>query len=407
VTLPLSHGLVDGGTRRGTRGSVLFSAQDYWYHNRAHSDVQLARALSADRPVLLVNSLGMRMPRRGSTTQPLRRVARKVGSTLRALRRPEPQYPQLWVMTPVSVPVFASPLLSRLNALSVRLQVRLASRIVGVRVPDVLVTLPTAWDVARRLRSRAVVINRSDRYSSLPEADNELIGRLERSMLRACDAAVYVSAELMAEEQPLVRAGSGRALLLGHGVDLAHFDPARTGDEPADLAAVPHPRVGFFGGIDDYVVDLPLVRRLATELPDASIVLVGAATCPLDDLLELPNVHWLGMKPYEEIPRYGAGFDVAIMPWLQNDWIRFCNPIKTKEYLALGLPVVTTPYPEAAKHADVLAIASTPEEFVARVAEALAGQPVGTPAGRRTSVLGDSWDSRADVLRTLFESRGA
>ncbi|WP_101523659.1 glycosyltransferase [Nocardioides houyundeii] len=390
----------------GPVGSVLFSAQDYWYHNRAHSDVQLARALSADRPVLLVNSLGMRMPRRGSTTQPLRRVARKLGSTLRALRRPEPGHPRLYVMTPISVPVFASPRLSRLNAWSVRLQVRLAARLVGIRVPDVLVTLPTAWEVARRLRSRSVVVNRSDRYSSLPEADAELIGGLERSMLRACDAAVYVSAELMAEEQPLVRAGSGQAVLLGHGVDLAHFDPAAPGAEPADLAAVPHPRVGFFGGIDDYVVDLPLVRRLAQALPEASVVLVGAATCPLDELLALPNVHWLGMKPYEEIPRYGAGFDVAIMPWLQNDWIRFCNPIKTKEYLALGLPVVTTPYPEASAHSDVLAIAQGPEDFIAKVAQALAGEPVGTPERRRASVLADSWSSRADVLRTLFEGRG-
>ncbi|WP_185996048.1 glycosyltransferase [Nocardioides campestrisoli] len=389
----------------GTVGSVLFSAQDYWYHNRAHSDVQLARALSADRPVLLVNSLGMRMPRRGSTTQPLRRVARKLTSTLRALRRPEPRHPQLYVMTPISVPVFASPRLSRLNAWSVHVQVRMAARLVGIRVPDVLVTLPTAWEVARLLRSRRVVVNRSDRYSSLPEADSGLIGRLERSMLGACDAAVYVSTALMAEEQPLVRAGAGQAVLLGHGVDLAHFDPAATGPEPTDLAAVPHPRVGFFGGIDDYVVDLPLVRRLAEALPDVSVVLVGAATCPLDDLLALPNVHWLGMKSYDEIPRYGAGFDVAIMPWLQNDWIRFCNPVKTKEYLALGLPVVTTPYPEASAHLDVLAVAQGPDDFVAKVAQALAGESVGTPESRRASVLDDSWSSRADVLRTLFAGR--
>ena len=68
---------------------------------------------------------------------------------------------------------------------------------------------------------------------------------------------------------------------------------------------------------------------------------VGAATCPMDDLVALPNVHWLGMKPYDQVPAYGAGFDVAIMPWLSNDWIRFCNPIKTKEYLALGLPIVS------------------------------------------------------------------
>ena len=384
-------------------GVVVFSAQDYWYHNRAHSDVQLARALSTDRPVLLVNSLGMRMPRRGSTTQPLRRVARKVGSTLRALRRPEAAYPRLHVMTPVSVPVFANPRLSRLNAAFVRLQVRLAARLVGLGVPDLLITLPTAWEVARHLPARRVVVNRSDRYSALPEADTALIARLEASMLEACDAAVYVSHEMLADEQHLVDAGSGRAVFLGHGVDLDHFAPEPGRAEPADLAAVPHPRAGFFGGIDDYVVDLELLRRLAVELPDVSLVLVGAATCPLDDLVALPNVHWLGMKPYAEIPAYGAGFDVALMPWLQNDWIRFCNPIKTKEYLALGLPVVTTPYPEAAAHAGVLAVAATADEFVGLVRAAVDGNPVSTAQERRAAVAGDSWLARADALRELFD----
>ena len=387
-------------------GVVLFSAQDYWYHNRAHSDVQLARALSEDRPVLLVNSLGMRMPTPGSTTQPLRRILRKVASTLRAVRRPErDRHPHLWVMTPVSVPVHGRPLLSRLNAWSVRTQVRLVARMLGIDVPDVVVTLPTAWDVARRLPSRSVVVNRSDRYSSLPEADHDFVAGLERQMLEVCDAALYVSDELLEDERPLLGDAPERAVLIGHGVDLDHFDARTVAAEPADLATVPRPRVGFFGGIDDYVVDLDLLRRVAVDLPDAELVLVGAATCPMDDLVALPNVHWLGMKPYEEIPAYGAGFDVAIMPWLQNDWIRFCNPIKTKEYLALGLPVVTTWYPEAERHRDVMAVAKDADEFVALVRSALQGAPVGTPETRRTSVLGDSWHSRGDVVRELFGRR--
>ena len=130
-------------------GVVLFSAQDYWYHNRAHSDVQLARELSADRPVLLVNSLGMRLPRPGATTQPGRRILRKVRSTLRGLRRPEPEHPGLWVLSPFSLPVHGRPHLARLNAASVRAQVRVASAFAGIRTPDVIVTLPTAWEVAR------------------------------------------------------------------------------------------------------------------------------------------------------------------------------------------------------------------------------------------------------------------
>ena len=91
-------------------------------------------------------------------------------------------------------------------------------------------------------------------------------------------------------------------------------------------------------------------------------------------------MHWLGFRPYEEIPRYGAGFDVAIMPWRDNEWIRNCNPIKLKEYLALGLPVVSTDFPEVHRYASVVRIARSPEEFVQLVATTLDD---GGPGNRR------------------------
>jgi glycosyltransferase involved in cell wall biosynthesis len=162
--------------------------------------------------------------------------------------------------------------------------------------------------------------------------------------------------------------------------------------------------VGFFGGFDDYVVDLDLIRTLATELPGVSVVLVGGATCSMEQLTSLTNVHWLGKKPYEEIPAYGAGFDVAIMPWLQNEWIRYCNPVKTKEYLALGLPVVSTYYPAAESLRHVMGLAHSKEEFVSLVRAAVDGVAAGTPESRRRSVEGDSWASRAAVLRDLFDT---
>jgi GT2 family glycosyltransferase/glycosyltransferase involved in cell wall biosynthesis len=390
---------------QATPGTVIFSAQDYWYHNRAHSDVQLARALSADRPVLLVNSLGMRMPRRGTSTKPIRRILRKVASSSRGVRRPEGNHPQLVVMTPISIPAFAHPRVRRWNALSVRWQVQAVARLNRMGRPDVIITLPTAWDAARQLPARTRVVNRSDRFSSLPEADTELIADMERQMLEACDVAVYVSPELMADERSLVEAAAGRVELLGHGLDVEHFRAGRFAPEPADLAPIPHPRVGFFGGFDDYVIDLDLIKQVAVRLPDVSVVLVGdAATCSMEELTALPNVHWLGMKPYEEIPAYGAGFDVALMPWLQNEWIRFCNPIKTKEYLALGLPVVSTYYPAAESHREVLGLAHTQEEFVRLVRAAVDGKSTGTAESRRQSVEGDSWASRAAVLRDLFET---
>lgn len=382
------------------RPVVLFSAQDYWYHNRAHSDVQLARNLARRRPVLLVNSLGMRMPTPGNTTQSGRRVLRKLRSISRAVRRPEPEYPNLYVMSPVSVPAYGNPAVRRLNAAFVRAQVRIALRLTGHGGrPDVVVTIPTAWDVVRRLPRHGLVINRSDKYSAFPETDQELMASFERELLGSCDAAMYVSHHLLEAEKPLV---AGRSVFLGHGVDFDYFSQAADGSLPADLAAIPGPRIGFFGGIDDYVVDLDLLRRLAVELPQAQFVLIGDATCPMDELVALPNVHWLGVRPYEQIAAYGAGFDVAIMPWLVNEWIAHCNPIKAKEYLALGLPTVTTRYAEAAALEDVMDVAETPDEFVALVAKALDGGSRATPEQRQGAVRGDSWQARADEVLALF-----
>lgn len=382
---------------------VVFSAQDYWYHNRAHSDVQLARALSADGRVLLVNSLGMRMPTAATTTEPLKRVTRKLRSMARTLRRPEPAHRDLFVFTPISVPLFGHPLARRINARFVAIQVRLALALLGRRrPPDVLITLPTAWDVVARLKVASVITNRSDKYSALPEANQALIAEMEREMLAASDAAVYVSQRLLDEESGLVKRGS--VIYLGHGVDFDHFDAGAREPEPADIAAIAHPRVGFFGGIDDYVVDLALIAELAKRGPDLQIVLIGAATCPMDDLTSRPNVHWLGLREYDQIPAYGAAFDVAIMPWLDNEWIEHCNPIKVKEYLALGLPVVTTAYPEAAAFADVIAIADGVDGFVELVEQAARGDGVADAAARRDRVRNDSWAGRAAELRRLQDA---
>jgi GT2 family glycosyltransferase/glycosyltransferase involved in cell wall biosynthesis len=379
---------------------VCFSAQDFWYHNRAHSDVQLMRRLARTRQVLLVNSIGMRMPLPGRTTQPWRRLGRKAASTAKLLRHPYPDLPRFAVLSPVLLPLYGSPSGRRLNARVVALQVRWACRWLGIQQPTAVVTIPTAVDVLPHLQLRGVVFNRSDKHSEFEETDQELIRSMEDRLLREAGSVLYVSRALMSDEAD--RTGA-RSVFLDHGVDLQHFHP--DGDaEPADLQAVPRPRVGFFGGIDDYVVDLPLLERLARELPDAQLVLVGDATCPMDRLTQLPNVSWLGRRPYEQVAAYGRSFDVAIMPWLRNEWIRVCNPIKLKEYLALGLPVVSTDFPEVRRYAAVVRIARSPQEFVELVRTTLADGGPATSQERRQAVAGSSWDAVSERLAQVCDA---
>ncbi|WP_434446144.1 glycosyltransferase [Lentzea sp. E54] len=379
---------------------LCFSAQDWWYHNRAHSDFQLLRRVAKHRKVLLVNSIGLRMPSPGKSTQFLRRILRKAKSVAMLVRQPIPETPNFYVMTPAPLPFYGKPWLRKLNSVLVRAQVRMVCRLLRMGTPVVVATIPTAWDVVKPMRHKGLVFNRSDRHSAFPEADQGTIAGLENELLSHSDTVLYVSRALQDEESALT---GDRAHFLDHGVDVDHF--TRRTELPADIASIPGPRIGFFGSLDDYLVDFDLIEKVAQEFPEASVVLIGDATCSMERYAKYPNVHWLDFRSYDQIPGYGSGFDVALMPWLDNDWIKHANPIKMKEYLALGLAVVSTDFPEVERYSDVIRIASGEADFIDQIRRTLKDGGLKTPAERRAAVLTASWDSRARELMHLAEGR--
>ncbi len=381
---------------------ICFCGQDWWYHNRAHSDFQLMTRAAGYRRVLLVNSIGMRMPMPGRSPLPFRRILRKLKSMLRHVRRPLAERPDFTVMTPILFPFYGSDKARAFNASLIRRQVERQARRMGMQAPHIIVTVPTAWDVAKDMQRSSLVYNRSDKHSAFTEADAGLIAGLERQLLQHSDAVLYSSRAFLESERALT---GNRARFLDHGVDTTHF-ARRERTQALAGRGIARPIVGFFGGLDDYVIDFDLLERIAVERPQYSLVLIGDATLPMDRLTRHPNVHYLGFQPYAEIPALGADFDVAIMPWLDNDWIRSCNPIKLKEYLALGCEVVTTPFPEAEHYREHLHIGRG-DAFVQRIDEVVAGA---RSPGDRQALLGRAtWDDRTrellDTLDALTTSR--
>ena len=386
---------------QSTHGLIWFGAVDWWYHNHGHSELQLARQLSTTRPVLFVNSIGLRVPRRGRSPRAGRRWRRKILSLAHGLRTPLPLEPGFHVFTPLSLPGLRAAPARRAMAAFVNVQVRAVALMLGITYPDIVATIPTAIDAIRGMPHRSLTINRSDLHSAFPEAEHSAIQQREHELLQAADHVVYASRELYSIERPRLTA---RAHILDHGVDMDVFTLDGP-DAPEDLQRIPGPRVGFIGGIDDYVVDLDLLDILAFHLPEVALVLIGDATCSMERFRSLPNVHVLGPRPFEQIPAYGRGLDVALMPWLDNAWIRFCNPIKMKEYLALGLPVVTTAFPEAGSYRDVLHIAHDREEFVSLTRYALS-QPSTEHERRlrRQRVSGEAWLDKGAQLAAIIDS---
>jgi UDP-galactopyranose mutase len=159
-------------------------------------------------------------------------------------------------------------------------------------------------------------------------------------------------------------------------VDVAHFASARKSqDDPDDQAGIPHPRLGFFGVIDERL-DIDLLGAVAQLRPDWHLILIGPVA--KIDPASLPlaaNIHYLGAKKYEELPSYLAGWDVALLPFARNEATRFISPTKTPEYLAAGKPVVSTSIRDVVRPYGVKGlarIADTPDAFVAAIEAALA-----------------------------------
>jgi len=376
-------------------GVICFGGTDWWYHNRGHYDMQMMREFSKRVPVLFVNSIGMRAPKVSEGSMFLTRVRRKLKSIARGCTEARPNF---HVFSPLTLPGSAttSSLVSRLLGL----QVRRAARRCGIRRPLVWIACPPAASVVDALEPVSVVYQRTDRFESFHGVDAVQIAAFDRQLKARADLVLFCARALYDSE----RASCRNAAFVDHGVDFDHFVQAglaadERGEQPADLKDIPRPRVGFIGGIDSHTFDPALFREVAGRLPHLQFVMVGACSLP-DGWCPLPNVHFMGQRPYESVAGYMAACDVLIMPWNRNEWIEACNPVKLKEYLAVGRPIVSTPFPEIHAYSDHVAIAGTAEAFSAAIEQALAEPPA--PADQRARAEHQDWQSKAgDVWAAL------
>jgi glycosyltransferase involved in cell wall biosynthesis len=396
-----------GSTAQGTTGCacglhgalsvVCFGGGDWWYHNRGHFDMQVMRRYGRVGRAVYVNSITARKPRLGEGRRLVRCVARKVKSLRQGLRHVEHGF---YVYTPFVLPVHHLRWARGGNNWVLRQQVERVAGRLGMARPVVWVTCPTACEAAVGLRRSALVYQRTDRFEEFPNVDVGLIRGYDRRLKEAADLTVYVNRLLYEEERGACR----RALLADHGVDFEHFaGEGNGGGAPGDLGGIAGPVAGFFGGIDGHTFDLALMEEVVGRLPQVTFVFVGRASIDCGRLRSLPNVRMLGQKAYEEVPDYGRRFDVCLMPWRQNRWIEACNPIKLKEYLALGKPVVSTPFSELARYDGQVYRAEEAGAFAAAIERALAEDSESKRAARRESVRGQSWDAVAAQIMAGVE----
>ncbi|HTS65785.1 MAG TPA: glycosyltransferase [Candidatus Acidoferrales bacterium] len=246
----------------------------------------------------------------------------------------------------------------------------------------------------------AVVYDCMDELSSFRGAPQELRD-LEVQLLRRADLVFTGGISLFEAKRSLHQ----RVFPFPSGVDVAHFMKAR-GISADKHQGVGRPRIGYAGVIDERL-DLDLLEKAARRRPDWQFVMIGPiAKIPADSLPRRANIHWMGMKPYSDLPAYFAGWDVAMMPFALNEATRFISPTKTPEFLAAGLPVVSTairdvvrPYGELG----LVRIVSTPAEFVSAAEHAMAVDMSLKWRERADQFLSSlSWDSVWDGMNRLI-----
>jgi glycosyltransferase involved in cell wall biosynthesis len=363
--------------------------------NQQHLMSRLARR----NRVLFLESLGLRQPRLAS--RDLRRMARRVQRAAAGPRAVD----GLHVQSPLVIPIHDRPRIQTLNARLLRAQVGRAAHSLGFERPLLWSYVPQADWLVETLQPSAIVYHCVDDIAAQKGVAATAFREAEAHFAAQADL-VLASAPALAER---MRALNDRVFYAPNVADTDRFATAlEVGPIDPAVAALPGPRIVFTGAVVATKLDLELLEGVARARPNWSIALVGPVGVgdPRTDISAiepLPNVHLLGARPYAALPEVLRGADVALVPYAINDLTRSVFPMKVYEYLAAGLPVVTTPLPALAETTGVV-VAADAAATVAAVERALAEDGPATRRARSAAVRENSWDARLKEIDSYLSS---
>ena len=377
--------------------TILYFGNDWAAENRTSSH-HVARWLAKRFRVIYVESPGLRAPK--GTGRDLKKLAAKVGLFLRG---PRPTPEGLSVQTLIQIPLHRFALVRRCNQLLISATLRLLMLRERVSRPISWFVVPHLAPVAGTLGERLSVYYCIDDYSALPDVDVEAIQRMDDELTRKA-GVVFVASDTLLEGK---RALNPNTHLSPHGVDFDHFvkaqDPALPIPEDVAPLVAKGPVIGFFGLIERWI-DLDLVAYLADARPSWTFLMIGRVAVPDAEAPKRPNIVYLGRRPYETLPAYGKAFTAAIIPYRLTRQVLHSNPIKLREYLAMGRPIVSVSAPEIDKFAEWVAIARTREDYLARLDEAVTKGLDKAALEKQTKVAsGMTWDARLNAALAVVE----
>lgn len=375
---------------------IVYFGNDWHAGNRTSSH-HVAQRLAGRLTVLYVDSPGMRAPT--ASGRDAGRLWRKLRQTF---RKASLVHDGLWHCTVPQLPWRRLPGAAALNRWFGAWAVRRAMREAGIREAVLWFVVPHPAFMLDVVPHTMSVYYCIDDYAAHPGVDAARIADCDARLTRDADLVFVAPPALMNAK----RAQNPATRFSPHGVDVALFakaqDPATP--VPAAAAALRGPVIGYFGLIAAWT-DLELIAWLADQRPQWQFLLVGHAQVEVSALASRPNITLAGPQAYESLPGWAKAFDVAIIPYRMNQQVMNANPLKLREYLATGKPVVSVHTPEIARFADVVRIAGDREAFLAGIEASLAADGPDDRARRMASVAGMSWDHRvAETLLAVSET---
>jgi glycosyltransferase involved in cell wall biosynthesis len=386
---------------------IIFSTADWdepYWTNKQHCARSLAEL---GTKVLYIESIGLRKPNIGSTKDWRRlwyRFHKGLSSLICGATSKEAG---IFVLSPLLIPGgFKNPLTKKINTFLLQCAINRSLSQQNFKQPLVWTYHPFMLEVIDNLQiGNSLIYHCVDSLAAVPGIDPQSFLSAEKKLLKRADAVFATSPNLTKH----CLTHNPNTLFLSNVVDIDHFGLAlEVGPIPIDLAAIPEPRLCYHGVLSDFKIDFQLLIDCARLKPEWSWVLIGeereGQTNPhILELKKLPNVHFLGYKPYNQLPNYLRGMQVGLLPMKINDYTQSMFPMKYYEYLAAGLPVVSTPLDFALNSCLELLVANDQVGFVESIGCALSEGRIS--AAKIAFLVGDNtWNKRCRImLNFLYE----
>jgi glycosyltransferase involved in cell wall biosynthesis len=358
------------------------------------SKTHLMRVLSRDNRILWINAIANRMPT--ASGKDVSRIFKKLKGFTEPVKEVEKN---IFVLNPLAIPAYGNEAVRRFNRKFLLRQVKKAMRKLNFEKPVNMVFNPAAGLLAGKLGEEKLIYYCVDEYTAFTGAASGL-KEIEEELFRRSDLVV-VSAEKLFQSKKKFNENTH---IIRHGTDWAHFRRALDDETeiPAEIKDLPKPVIGFHGLLADWV-DFELIRKTAEHFKRGSVVLIGKISVDAEQKIKIldavPNIHFLGRKPYSELPAFCKGFDVALNPFAINELTLAANPLKVREYLAAGLQVVSTDIPEV-RILEHCLIGEGRADFIEKIERALANPKPKTKIS--DSIKNESWDAKVDELRVIM-----